>query len=83
MKRRKTHEHVVVVIEVVDGREGFTGRLCRREVGFCVRGCDYGKGAAEGGFDFGVEMVAGGWGRGLVLGGWGCLGWGWGRWMDG
>lgn len=58
MKRRKTHEHVVVVIEVVDGGEGFTGGFCGREVRFCVRGCDYGQGAAEGGFDFGVEMVA-------------------------
>jgi len=27
-------------------------------VGFCVWGCDYGQGAAEGGFDFGVEVVA-------------------------
>ena len=30
------------------------------EVGFCVRGCYDGEGAAEGGFDVVVEVVAGG-----------------------
>ena len=43
----------------MDGREGFPGAL-GREVGFGVRGGDDGEGAAEGGFDFGVEVVADG-----------------------
>ena len=42
----------------MDGSEGFIGRFGFREVGFGVRGGDDGEVAAEGGFDFLVEMVA-------------------------
>ena len=44
-------------IQIIDVREGFAVAL-GREVGFCVRGCDDGEGAAERGFDVGVEVVA-------------------------
>ncbi len=40
--------------------ECFLGRFGGRcEVGFCVRSGYYGEGAAEGGFDVVVEVVAG------------------------
>lgn len=56
---RATYEHFVEEIEVVHGGEGFALFFggCG-EVGFCVGGCDYGERTAEGGLDFGVEMVA-------------------------
>ena len=49
----------------MDGGEGFFGRFGVGEVGFGVGGGDDGEVAAEGGFDFVVEVVAG----------WGLMGW--------
>lgn len=56
------HNHVFEKVEGVDVREGFAFGFGRGvEVGFGVRGGDYGEGAAEGGFNFFVEVVAVGW----------------------
>lgn len=51
------HQDILEEIQIVDFREGFSVAF-GREVGFCVRGCDNGEGAAEGGFYVGVEVVA-------------------------
>lgn len=64
---RDVDEDIVEEIQIVDGREGFPVAF-GREVGFGVWGCDDGEGAAEGGFDFGVEVVA----DGVVRWGWCC-----------
>lgn len=50
-------EHVLEEVEVVDGGEGFFGAFGVGEVGFGVGGGDDGEVAAEGGFDFVVEVV--------------------------
>jgi len=51
-------EHVLEEVQVVDGGEGFFGAFGVGEVGFGVGGGDDGEVAAEGGFDFLVEVVA-------------------------
>ncbi len=51
---------IIVKIQIMNRGERFLGRFGGRcEVGFCVGGGYYGEGAAEGGFDVGVEVVAG------------------------
>jgi len=57
-------EHVLEEVQVVDGGEGFFGAFGVGEVGFGVGGGDDGEVAAEGGFNFLVEVVA--WAGGLV-----------------
>lgn len=55
------YECVVEEIEIVHCGEGFAGVAAGGgEVGFGMGGCDDGEVASEGGFDLGVEVVAGG-----------------------
>ena len=55
-----TYKHAVEEIKIVHRGELFAVLFCGGgEVRFCVWGCDDGEGAAQGGFDFGVEVVAG------------------------
>lgn len=51
-------DHILEEIQIMDCGEGFFRRFRIHKVGFCVRGGDDGKIAAEGGFDFLVEVVA-------------------------
>ena len=51
---------IIIKIQVVNRGERFLGRFSGRcEVGFCVGRGYYGQGTAEGGFNVGVEVVAG------------------------
>lgn len=59
--RSDIYEHVVEEIEIVHRGERFAIFLCGVcKVRFGVWGCDHGEVAAEGGFDFLVEVVAAG-----------------------